>query len=177
MKPDPHRLARTLDLGCGPKKTPGAVGVDRDPRTRPDLVHDLEQAPWPLPDDHFERVICRHILEHLPDIDAAFREIHRVACHGARIEIVTPHFSSVNSYDDPTHRHHFSSAAFDRYCTPVDGEAPGFHPVSKELGFGSAVLNVLPRSIARRHLRWYEKHLAFVLPARNLRIVLEVRKG
>ena len=169
-------LSRTLDLGCGATCSPGAVGVDRDPRVGAEVAHDLEVVPWPLPDDHFDRIICSHILEHLWDVDATLREIHRVARPGARVEIVTPHFSSVNSYDDPTHRHHFSSAAFDRYVEPFDGETPGYRTVSKRLGFGASVLNVLPRALARRRLRWYEKHLAFVFPARNLHIVLEVRK-
>lgn len=159
---------RIVDLGCGRKKADGALGVDRDEGCRPDVVHDLDRFPWPLPEGEFDRIICSHILEHLDDMDGVFREIHRIGRDRAQVEIVTPHFSSVNSWDDPTHRHHFSSVAFDRYT--------GFRCVERELGFGGSVLNVLPRIIARRRLRWYEKHLAFIFPARNLSIVLEVRK-
>ncbi|MCZ6602215.1 MAG: methyltransferase domain-containing protein [Planctomycetota bacterium] len=172
-----------LDLGCGLKKAEGAVGVDRDPLRHPDVLHDLNVVPWPLPDDGFDRILCRHILEHLRDVDQTVQEIHRVARPGAHVVIVTPHFSSVNSWDDPTHLHHFSSAAFDRYCQPLDGDGvaqgPGaapFQMIAKDLKFGRSFLNLVPRAISRRSLRWYEKHLAFIFPARNLTIVLGARK-
>ena len=168
--------SRTLDLGGGSRPSEGAFRVDRDPALGPDLVHDLDDFPWPLDDDRFETVHCRHILEHLNDTDRTLEEIHRVARPGARVIIVTPHFSSVNSWDDPTHLRHFSSAAFDRYCTPRDGARPMFRIIRKDLGFGSAFLNLIPRVISGRSLRWYEKHLAFIFPARNLTIILEAMK-
>jgi SAM-dependent methyltransferase len=143
--------------------------VDRDARFEPDLLHDLDELPWPLPADRFDGVLCHHILEHLRDADRTLAEIHRVARHGARVEIVTPHFSSVNSWDDPTHVHHFSSASF-------DGHHANFRILHKRLGFGRALLNGIPRMISRRSLRWYEKHIAFIFPARNLTIELEVVK-
>jgi hypothetical protein len=46
----------------------------------------------------------------------------------------------------------------------------------KELGFGGALLNLIPRAVAGLSIRWYEKHIAFILPARNLRISLEAVK-
>lgn len=173
-----------LDLGCGKRRVKGALRVDRDPGCRPDVLHDLDELPWPLPDDGFDDIICRHILEHLSDTEQTLREIHRVARHGARVVIVTPHFSSVNSWDDPTHVHHFSSASFDGLCQVRDGHSRGlplqgralFRVLRKDLGFGRAFLNLVPRAISRRSLRWYEKHLAFVFPARNLTIELEVLK-
>lgn len=182
------RESSILDLGCGLRRQPGAVGVDRDPACRPDVLHDLDDYPWPLPEDRFEEIRCSHILEHLGEIERAMREIHRVARPGARVVIVTPHFSSVNSWDDPTHLHHLSSASFDRYCGPggggvgpgrvetAGGGRPLFRMIRKDLGFGGSLLNCFPRGIARRSLRWYEKHVAFILPARNLTFELEVRK-
>jgi len=31
-----------LDLGCGVKKHPGAIGMDRNPRSCPDVIADLD---------------------------------------------------------------------------------------------------------------------------------------
>jgi hypothetical protein len=38
---------RTLNLGCGRKYLPEAVNVDINPRTNPDISHDLNSLPWP----------------------------------------------------------------------------------------------------------------------------------
>ena len=33
---------RILDLGCGRDKLPGAVGMDQNPRSDADIIHDLD---------------------------------------------------------------------------------------------------------------------------------------
>ncbi len=93
----------------GQKPRPGAVNVDVTDRTRPDLVHDLDVTPWPLPDSHFTEVHAYDVVEHLQDVVRTMEEIHRVCAPGARVYITVPHFSSANSFTDPTHRHHFSA--------------------------------------------------------------------
>jgi SAM-dependent methyltransferase len=99
---------RVLNLGSGRKYLADAVNVDHQASTNPDLVHELNAIPWPLPDNHFETVLLADSLEHLEDVVATMEEIHRVCRHGAVVRITTPHFSSANSFTDPTHRHHFS---------------------------------------------------------------------
>jgi len=32
---------RILDVGCGWNKTPGAIGMDANPKTHADVIHDL----------------------------------------------------------------------------------------------------------------------------------------
>ena len=39
-----------LDIGCGANKAPGFVGMDMRALPGVDIVHDVEQYPWPLPD-------------------------------------------------------------------------------------------------------------------------------
>jgi len=104
-----------LDLGCGLAKHPGAIGVDHDPQASPDLLHDLDSHPYPLPSDHFREVICQDVLEHVQDVGAFLREVHRVARAGAVVRIRTPHFSSWYAYNDPTHRHVLGYFALDRF--------------------------------------------------------------
>ena len=57
------------------------------------------------------------VLEHLDDTLAVLHEVHRVARPDALVIIGVPHFSSANSYTDPTHRHHFSGRFLD-YVIP-----------------------------------------------------------
>jgi SAM-dependent methyltransferase len=54
------------------------------------LVGDCQKS-LPYADNHFDRIIAIHILEHLPDLPAAIREIYR-ACHKTRgqLAIVIP---------------------------------------------------------------------------------------
>ena len=43
-----------LNLGCGENHLDGYVNVDR--RGQPDVRHDLEDFPWPWPDDSVSEV-------------------------------------------------------------------------------------------------------------------------
>ena len=94
-----------LNLGCGEKRIPGYINVDKF--GSPDIKHDLEIFPWPWENDSVSEILLIHVLEHLGrDIDVyfgIFKEIYRVCNHGAKIQIVVPHFRHNYFYDDPTH--------------------------------------------------------------------------
>lgn len=105
--------SKILDLGCGKLKHPGAVGIDSNPNTDADVIHDLDSTPYPFEDDSFDVIVARHVLEHLERPLDVLSELHRISRDGALIHIVTPHFSSSTSWSDPTHKHHFTSRSFD----------------------------------------------------------------
>lgn len=100
---------KILDVGCGWNKTPGAVGMDSNPKTHADVIHDLGVIPYPFADDEFDEIVCRHVIEHVPDVMALVSELHRITRPGGRITIVTPHYSNPDWPTDPTHRNHFNS--------------------------------------------------------------------
>jgi SAM-dependent methyltransferase len=109
-----------LDVGCGTRKAePGAVGIDVHPGSAADIVWNLDEFPWPLDSDAFDRVHMSHVIEHVRDVTRIMAEIHRLARNGADVFIVTPHFSSHNSYTDPTHIRHLAARSF-RYFTGED---------------------------------------------------------
>lgn len=101
-----------FDLGCGARKTEGAFGIDAVRLPGVDLVHDLEARPYPLPDDCADQVVLNHVLEHFADPLPVMEEVWRVARHGARVLIRTPHYSGCYAWNDPTHRRAFTSASF-----------------------------------------------------------------
>jgi SAM-dependent methyltransferase len=106
-------LARKiLVVGCGWNKVPGAIGIDSNPRAHADVVHDLGVVPYPFPDNDFDEIVCRHVIEHVPDVMALVSELHRIAKPGARLTIVTPHYTNPDWATDPTHRNHFNSYSF-----------------------------------------------------------------
>lgn len=169
---------RVLHLGCGAKKAEGALGVDYDPRSQADIVHNLNDLPWPLESDSFSRVICEHVLEHLTDLVSTMAEVHRVCEKGAVVEIVSPHFSSVNSWDDPTHKHHFTLATFDFFHNehPLAYSDVHFETIESRLTFSRSLVTLPARLIYAISPRWYEKHFAFMMPARNMELTLRVCK-
>lgn len=171
---------RVLDLGCGKlKASPGAFTVDISPQAEPDVVHDLDETPWPLPSGQFDVIHMRHVVEHLDNIVKAMEEVHRVARPGARVVIVTPHYSCTNSYTDPTHRHHLGLRSFN-YFTGESGydfyTSVRFKTVRKELRFNDWPFAWLMRRIARKWPLYYEERLCWLHPALEMEIELEVVK-
>jgi len=169
---------KILDIGCGGNKTPGAVGVDVRPVPGVDVVWDLDIRPWPFPDNTFDRVVCRHVLEHLGDVVATMREIWRICRPAATVLIQVPHFSCAYAFGDPTHQHFFSSRSMDGF---VEGSGYNlrrfarFQSVSKRLGF-SGPGRYLFEPWVNLVLNWYERHLAFIFPARDLTFLLAAEK-
>src|SRR4030095_15154613 len=100
---------RVVDVACGQKKLAGAIGIDSNPRSHADVIHDLGVFPYPFNNDEFEEVLCRHVIEHVPDVLAFVNELHRITRPGGRLKIVTPHYSNPDWATDPTHRNHFNS--------------------------------------------------------------------
>src|SRR5882672_5585311 len=99
---------KILDVGCGDNKYPGAIGLDSNPRTAADVIHDLGAFPYPFPDDEFDLVVTRHVAEHVPDVMAFMSELHRITKPGGIIKLVTPHYSNPDWASDLTHRNHFN---------------------------------------------------------------------
>jgi SAM-dependent methyltransferase len=96
-----------LNLGCGSKKIPDWINVDKFATAATDQVLDLEQFPWPWPDDSVDEVAMHHVLEHLGADTAVYleiiKELYRVCRDGAKIVIAVPHPRHDTFLGDPTH--------------------------------------------------------------------------
>jgi 2-polyprenyl-3-methyl-5-hydroxy-6-metoxy-1,4-benzoquinol methylase len=178
---------KTLDLGCGARKTDGADGLDIAALTGVDIVHDLTKFPYPIADNSYERIVLRHVIEHIPDSIALMREIHRIGKPGCIVEIYTPHFTSINSYSDPTHLHHFALQTFDYFC----GETAHaytlgvrFDMVEKNLTFWPLhdKLGWVPyhtfgiRWFAKNHPVFFERFFAYWFPINEISAKIRVVK-
>jgi predicted SAM-dependent methyltransferase len=96
-------MKKILDMGCGDRKMRGAIGIDKAKLPGVDVVHDLNEFPYPFEDETFDEVYCYHVLEHLDDLNKVMEEIHRISKNHARIFIKVPHYSHKNAWVDPTH--------------------------------------------------------------------------
>jgi len=95
---------RKLDLGSGGRRFTGYESLDKDPKTHPDHVCDIENG-LPFADNSFDEVRAFHILEHIHTEKKTFvmYEIWRVLKKGGICDIELPAFPSVQSVQDPTH--------------------------------------------------------------------------
>jgi SAM-dependent methyltransferase len=109
---DTTRPARILDIGCGANKVSGAVGMDINPRTAADVIHDLDDLPYPFETDAFDEVIGRHVIEHVRDPMGVMREIHRITRNGGIVRLIAPHWTNPDFATDLTHRNHLNSYSF-----------------------------------------------------------------
>jgi SAM-dependent methyltransferase len=174
----PSGPGRVLDVGCGAKKYPGAVGIDVSADTAADVVHDLDGVPWPLEDEGFDQILLQDVIEHLGNLYAVFGEQHRVGRPGARVHIRTPHFSSALAYSDPTHRRFLSAAPVRAPAEPgfAHYSAARFRIVGVRLDLWLPFRALGIGAFANRYPDIYEKYLAFRFPAMNIRAELEVLK-
>ncbi len=177
------RNLTTLDVGCGINKRPGAIGIDRNPASRADVLCDLNRTPYPFRDSSFDRVLAIHVIEHVDDVIATMEEFHRLGRPGGTVRIETPHYTDFSSFCDPTHRSHLNSFSF-RYFGPDHG---GFGYYSKArfreisvhvkllafwrwLGF-EFLVNRFPR-----YRRFWEYYLCYVVRGKVMEFEFEVVK-
>ena len=171
-----------LDIGCGKKKQEaGALGLDRQPGSSADIQCELQHFPWPVRDNCADRIYLSHFLEHQPDILRVMAEVHRIAKPGAEVIAVTPHYSSSDSFTDPTHLYHLGYHSFDYFAErsfqDFTYNAGGFLILERRLTFGgNLLLDNLGRMISGISMDFYETHFAWIFPARNLFCRLSVLK-
>jgi len=157
-------------VGCGINKLSGAIGIDRNPATRADVLCDLDRFPYPFRDGCFDKLQAIHVIEHVSDVIRTMEEFHRLLRPGGEAFIVTPHYTDFSSFCDPTHRWHLNSFSL-RYFGEQHGgfgyySGARFEEVSvrvkllalwRYLGFELAV-NAWPR-----FRRFWEYYLCYVV--------------
>ena len=96
-----------LNLGSGNKRIDGYVNLDKFDIFNPEYVHDLETFPYPFKDNEVSHIMLSHVLEHIgqnPDIfNNIMKELYRICCHEAEIDIIVPHPRHDDYLSDPTH--------------------------------------------------------------------------
>ncbi|MFZ1701662.1 MAG: class I SAM-dependent methyltransferase [Pyrinomonadaceae bacterium] len=180
---------KILDVGCGTNKTKGAIGLDYNPLTNADVIHDLGEFPYPFPDSKFDLVVSNHVVEHIPNVMGFITELHRITKPGGRIRLLTPHYTNADWAADPTHRNHLSSYTFNTFV-PGKKEFEFYTDVElkpiriyvtlanlwRALGI-EFLVNLDLRMPSMRFLRkFWEQYLSYIMRGKELQFEFEVLK-
>jgi ubiquinone/menaquinone biosynthesis C-methylase UbiE len=165
-----------LNLGCGNKKKDGYIGIDGYLCDAVNLLADLEKE-LPFKDSSIEQVYLDNVIEHIHDIPAFMKEVHRICKDGAPVDIITPHFASISSWKDPTHVHHLSFFSFDHFekTNVAHYTGGGFSVTRRRISF-SGIMGNIGRLIYYISPKRYESTWCFIFRPGTLYFELEVKK-
>jgi SAM-dependent methyltransferase len=176
-----------LDIGCGNAKTGGCIGIDKVGLPGVDVVHDLDQFPWPFSENTFSQIYANHYLEHVSDIVQTLKEIHRIASPGAKLYFRVPHYASDNYHSDLTHKVGFGYRSFDHFS--INGkirydyyEKFKFEIIKRRLKFMSPLVKINPfkligfEALVNWCPRIYERFFVYWLPPAEVQFELRVIK-
>lgn len=102
-----------VNLGCGSNRRNGWIGVDRVQTPAADIVHDLDQGPWPFETGSMEKAYAKDVFEHVNDPILFMTESHRILQEGGELYIRVPHYKHRDAYTDPTHKRFLTEYSFD----------------------------------------------------------------
>jgi SAM-dependent methyltransferase len=109
--------SRTKKLRFGDEGWADLTTIDHDPNCGADVVHDLEQYPWPFEDNSFDECHAYCVLEHLgqqgdyKSFFATFAEIYRILKPGGILGAFCPSWQSEWAWGDPSHTRIISPAS------------------------------------------------------------------
>ena len=176
---------KALDVGCGGRKLPGAMGMDILHLPGVDVVHSFNTVPWPFKDGAFDLVLMNHALEHVGDVVAVMNELHRVLKPGGRVVVQVPYFRCIDAYNDPTHAHFFTACTLDYF---IEGSGLSKYAYSNKLfikkgfwyGWPHRSRNPLRQTLKifmHKHPNFYDQFLSLVIPTECLTWELEAIKS
>ena len=166
-------MKKILDIGCGKSKVPGSIGVDFNPSISPDVVHDLNQFPYPFEDDEFDEVHIIDTLFLLNNPVKVMEEVYRMCKTKGIIFVTQPYFRSVYSYIDPWIKNFATAHSFawydpnDLICNRYDYTSARF--ATEKIIFDNHLLSpgIIRRlfiMLANRFPRKYELYLSHLFP-------------
>ena len=123
-----------IELGCGPYKTKEAIGIDIFEAKEVDIVANLEDGLQFIPDNSVDKLISKHFLEHVQNLEFLISEIHRILKPGGIHIAIVPHFSNPYYYSDITHKKKFGLYTFDYYASEnskLKRKVPDFYQTKK----------------------------------------------
>ena len=183
-----------VELGCGPKKKNGRIGIDRVDLAEVDIVHNIEEGLSFFPDNSVHEIHCRSLLEHIKDFELVLKEMVRVLKPQGSAHIFVPHFSNPYYYSDYTHTRFFGLYTFYYFVEDVyqlKRKVPNFYTnfririVSQKLKFRSSFKLLSPFkkgfgffvNLHPAFQGFYEENLCYIVPCSGIEIIFRPDAG
>ena len=176
LRPD-QKWSTRCNLGAGKDIREGWDNQDCCVLPGINLLFNLDTPNWPIPDNTYDYIECRMILEHLSNWPAAMEEIWRISKPGAIVNIQVPFFPSMYIAIDPSHKaFNFSYLTFD-YFTPEHSlnyyTRARFNIKRKYIRYSwNKWLNAIPAFLFNACPIFYSRYLAFIFPSNSLEVEL-----
>jgi len=103
-----HSVGSILDLGSGNVDLADTT-VDIDEDAEPNVVHDLDEFPYPFEENEYGTCWLIHILEHLENPDKALEEAKRIASD--RVIAIIP----IGERPDDSHKRVYMPEDLDKF--------------------------------------------------------------
>lgn len=111
MYEDDMKQLVKVELGCGPNKHNGYIGVDRYDLPGVDIVADMNKR-LPFDDNSVDVILAIHSLEHLEDLHHIMSEIYRICKHKAIVNIIAPYENQSSNIANLYHKIPFNEHTF-----------------------------------------------------------------
>ena len=177
-----------MELGCGQKKKPGRLAIDKMDLPHVDIVADIEEGLPFLPDRSVDEIHCRSVLEHVQNFENLLREMVRVLKTNGKVFLFVPHFSNPYYYSDYTHQRPFGLYSFYYFVETkhqLRRKVPNFYTdiridiLSLRLVFRSPfwLSRHIKKTIGflinlhRCLMEFYEQHLCYIFPCDGIEVV------
>jgi predicted SAM-dependent methyltransferase len=192
MKDIQDKDSVVINIGCGRRRIPGAIGIDNINLPSVDIVADIEQGLPFLEDNSVDIVIAESILEHVDNFESLIREVHRVLKPEGELRVEVPHFSNPYYFSDYTHKRFFGLYTFDYFVDDakqtMKRSVPDYYTdirftiESREIFFYSPFrwrrkLLKIPLTYIVNLNRWvrefYEENLCWLFPCYGLKFIIK----
>lgn len=174
-----------LNLGCWNDIKKWYINIDKIKLPGVDILHDIEDFPYPFNNDIFEEIYCAMVLEHTINLTGIMEEFIRIAKKWCQIKIIVPYFTCTNFWADPTHVRLFNSNSFSWFHGNSFLKKDNIVLKKYKIHFFSNNNNnfmqskrysILPDFIINLCPKIYERFFCYIFPSSEIHFLLEIQK-
>lgn len=176
---------KCLNIGCGKdiKKSTSEekwTNLDFIKEKGVDIIHNLEEFPYPFKNEEFDLIYASHILEHLESFPRTMQELHRILKKNGKLVVKVPHFSGIAAFS-AYHKHYFKCLDFNYVTKGYEALCAEYQPLFLKRKIrikffrGMVLWNYLIEplvNISDFTRTAYEAHLCWIFPAHTIEVVL-----
>lgn len=171
---------KRLDIGCGDTRTEEYIHLDKFRTSTADIIADIDLS-LPFKSESFISVRASHVLEHINNFEKVMAELHRILKPNGCLFITVPYFSHCEAHS-PFHKLYYNWHSFDPFTKRNSNwnTREQWICVDKKFIFYKGtvlyIIEMIVELLANKFPEVYQKWLAYLFPARKMKIILQKPK-